>query len=117
MDINKDLILIPYRIFSNGTKVDWTNELQPYGYRTLWDIIRSCWLTVFACTWVTIHPNIPSRRSWFSKNYYKVQLWIVDLIMPELLLLWAAKQYIAAKDLTKKQEGVSRRYFPRLCSP
>lgn len=115
MYINKDLILVPYYISPNGTKVDWTNKLEPYQYRTLWDIIRTCALTVFACTWVTIHPNIPSCKTWLSRFCYKVQLWMVDLVMPELLLLWAAKQFIAAQDL--KKEGVSYRCFPRLCSP
>ena len=115
MNVTEDLILTPYRIL-NGIKVDWTKELEPYGYRTMWQIIQSCVLTIFACTWVTIHPNIPSHRWPFSKFCYRVYLWIVDLIMPELLLLWASKQYIAAQNLRKK-EGVSCLFFLRLCSP
>ena len=116
MNVTKGLILTPYLTFSNGTTIDATQKFEPYGYRTMGDIIRTCALTVFACTWATIHPNIPSHRCSPSKLHYKLHLWIVNLIMPELLLLWAAKQYLAARKLAKKK-GMSRRCFPRPCSP
>jgi len=113
MNVTTDLILIPYRILGNGTKVDWTKELEPYGYRTMWQIIWSCVLTMIACTWVTIHPNIPANPA--AATRYRVHLWIVDLILPELLLLWATKQGIAACKL--KKGGMFRCCFLRLCSP
>ena len=97
MNVTKDLILTPYFIRPNGTKFDATEMLQPYGYRTLFQIVKSCALTIFACTWATMHPNIP------SKFRYRAHLWIVDLIIPELLLLWAAKQYFAAWSLVKSK--------------
>ncbi|KZP22152.1 hypothetical protein FIBSPDRAFT_1018240 [Athelia psychrophila] len=31
--------------------------------RTLYDIVQSCVLTIFACVWVGVHPNIPPPRS------------------------------------------------------
>ena len=107
MNVTNDLILVPYFIYSNGTMVDETKALEPYGYRTLVDIIRSCLLTVFACTWSTLHPNVPALF------WYKVKLWIVTLMMPELLLLWAAKQFFAAQHLAK--ENSIFRVVRRLC--
>jgi hypothetical protein len=82
MNITKELILTPYFILRNGTKYNATEYLKPYGYRTMLQIVKSCALTIFACTWATMHPNIP------SKFRYKAQLWIVlyyfDLVFSQM---------------------------------
>lgn len=31
--------------------------------RTIWDIVWSCVITIFACIWVAIHPNMPQLRA------------------------------------------------------
>jgi hypothetical protein len=37
-----------------------------YHYRTLIGLVWSCLTTIFLCTWVTVHPNVPSNDNWTS---------------------------------------------------
>lgn len=61
--------------------------------RSLWDILWSCLATTFACTWVSVHPNIPFfRESKASTTRWRVYLMVVSLIAPEIMILWACKQ-------------------------
>ena len=30
--------------------------------RTIWNIIWSCLVTIFSCTWVAVHPNVPCPK-------------------------------------------------------
>src|ERR1700747_3402552 len=56
---------------------------HPYGCRTLWDIIRSCLLTIFLCTWVSMHPNIPSPdERWPRIVVRRVGLTVATLVVP-----------------------------------
>lgn len=34
--------------------------------RTIWNIVWSCLITIFACIWVAIHPNVPQPRESFE---------------------------------------------------
>ncbi|KIK66927.1 hypothetical protein GYMLUDRAFT_914734 [Collybiopsis luxurians FD-317 M1] len=66
--------------------------------RSVIGIIWSCATTIFACTWVAIHPNIPaeddSQRAIYRR---RAQILIVALIVPEYIILWAANQLRSAK--------------------
>ena len=33
-----------------------------FGTRSIWNIIWSCFSTIFACTWIAVHPNIPAPK-------------------------------------------------------
>ncbi|KDQ50588.1 hypothetical protein JAAARDRAFT_186044 [Jaapia argillacea MUCL 33604] len=71
--------------------------------RTLSSIIYSCVATIVACTWVSIHPNIPSPDAsdlWIFLT--KVGHMILALIAPELLLVWAMRQWFVAGRLARK---------------
>ncbi|KJA29693.1 hypothetical protein HYPSUDRAFT_31666, partial [Hypholoma sublateritium FD-334 SS-4] len=48
--------------------IDVAQTLRCIDERTKWTIIRSCLLTVVACTWITIHPDIgaPLESRWTS---------------------------------------------------
>ncbi|KZT25921.1 hypothetical protein NEOLEDRAFT_1199558 [Neolentinus lepideus HHB14362 ss-1] len=71
--------------------------------RTLWSIVWSCLATIFACTWVVIHPNIPPlHESWFGRHGRRIVTTIVAIIAPELVICWAAKQYLASMRLAQK---------------
>ncbi|KAG1848978.1 hypothetical protein DFJ58DRAFT_662667 [Suillus subalutaceus] len=66
--------------------------------RTLWDILSSCGLTLFACTWTAILPNIPhTHATRFSINLHRLLLMVVALIAPEVILAWAAWQFLCAR--------------------
>ena len=83
-------------------------HLQPradvvFGTRTTSDIVASCLATSFACTWTTIHPNIPSPADsrW---NVFKRQLvtTLYALLAPEFITLWALRQYVGSKRIMEE---------------
>ncbi|TDL14486.1 hypothetical protein BD410DRAFT_845985 [Rickenella mellea] len=54
--------------------------------RTKYDIVWSCLTTMFACTWVAIHPNIPAPyESSFEIGLRRFGIVIMALIAPELV--------------------------------
>lgn len=65
--------------------------------RSLWDIIRSCAATLFACTWTAIHPNVPGMKEGrvviFCRRLF---IMVLALIAPELMITWATIQYGSA---------------------
>ena len=72
--------------------------------RTIWNIVWSCLVTIFGCTWVAMHPNIPNaEENWFTR---RLQLMAMALIAPELVILWAMRQYFSAHSLAKKYRSV-----------
>ncbi|KIK51327.1 hypothetical protein GYMLUDRAFT_181578 [Collybiopsis luxurians FD-317 M1] len=71
--------------------------------RTLFQIVWSCVSVLIACTWVAIHPNVPSPQDGVLRILArKVGLMIVTLIAPEVVVLWAARQWFSAKELAKR---------------
>lgn len=83
--------------------------------RTIWNIIWSSTATIFSCTWVSVHPNIPHpttlpantsrqmRRLHETVNFFlhRLMLMMIAIIGPELVIIWAMQQYLAARKLTK----------------
>ncbi|KAJ3576384.1 hypothetical protein NP233_g481 [Leucocoprinus birnbaumii] len=70
--------------------------------RTLWDIIWSCLATIFACTWVAVHPNIPSPKADFrSRLKNKVVIMVYAWIAPECVTMWAMRQLVSARELAR----------------
>jgi hypothetical protein len=71
-------------------------------FRTLPSIVYSCLLTMFACTWTAVHPNLPdpddSKRRVFGR---RMKIVLVALLAPEYILFWALTQRKAAKELVK----------------
>jgi hypothetical protein len=66
--------------------------------RSVFDIFWSCWLTIFICTWKSIHPNIPPPgQGPLSAFLRRLTLMFWALIVPELILTWAVKQWLAAR--------------------
>ena len=89
--------------------------------RTVWNIIWSCLTTIFSCTWVAVHPNIPcpGKRNPKAKNCFQGQirnpllsfaehpLFICASLVPEYMLAWAIRQYMSARKIAHDNEGES----------
>ena len=74
--------------------------------RTVWDIIWSCIVTIFACSWVSVHPNMPKPgEGWFKVYIRRVEVLFWAVVTPEMILFWATRQWYGAKKLTLKYEG------------
>ncbi|TFK44007.1 hypothetical protein BDQ12DRAFT_701673 [Crucibulum laeve] len=71
--------------------------------RSVLDIVWGCLATTFLCTWVTVHPNIPSPREdwwWVAWRRAKAMYWSV--VAPESTIIWAIRQWRGARYLANK---------------
>ncbi|KAG2356469.1 hypothetical protein BDR07DRAFT_1535345 [Suillus spraguei] len=88
----------------NDTVIHTLNasDCSPYNTRTLWDILSSCGLTLFACTWTAVHPDIPYMdQRVMATTWRRLLLMVVVLIAPEFTITWAAWQFLDARKVAK----------------
>ncbi|KAG1840873.1 hypothetical protein C8R48DRAFT_666009 [Suillus tomentosus] len=73
--------------------------------RTLWTIVSSSVLTLFACTYSAIRPNILSPKD-SPHRILRRQFGIIimALIAPELIVAWAMRQWFSARSVTRQFE-------------
>lgn len=70
------------------------------GERSLADIVKSCLATILACTWVSLHLNMPSPQSGkLAQIWERVQITLLALLVPEWILGWAICQWGQAGEL------------------
>ncbi|KAF9035594.1 hypothetical protein BJ165DRAFT_1321660, partial [Panaeolus papilionaceus] len=71
--------------------------------RSLWSIIWACILTLFACTWVAVHPDVPSPEySGSTIVARKIGMMLSMLLIPEFVITWAFAQLMYAKYYTHR---------------
>ena len=88
--------------------------------RTLLGIVWSCLTTIFLCTWVAIHPNIPRQANLRDKTFLqkcrhkvsrffqdKLPLFLCTLFIPEYVLAWAIRQRLMARMISKRYGTLS----------
>ena len=87
--------------------------------RTIWNIIWSSLATIFSCTWVAVHPNMPCPKQREGKNRFqrwirnpllslaehRLPLFICALLVPEYVLAWAVRQYLRAGEIARANES------------
>ncbi|KIK64257.1 hypothetical protein GYMLUDRAFT_437380 [Collybiopsis luxurians FD-317 M1] len=65
--------------------------------RSTSEIVWSCITTIFACTWVAVHPNVPFiHASNRELLWRRAKILAVALIAPEFVIIWAANQLRSA---------------------
>ncbi|KAK0499262.1 hypothetical protein EDD18DRAFT_1283203 [Armillaria luteobubalina] len=68
--------------------------------RSLWSIPWSCLVTIVACTWLSVHPNVPGRKLTESGRIAtvidRVKTMAIAVLAPEVIVAWAASQFIVA---------------------
>lgn len=73
--------------------------------RTLWDIVWSCFGTIFACVWIAVHRNIPGpKQTLIAVQLCWLMALILTLLIPEWILAWAIRQWIRVREIAKKLE-------------
>ena len=77
--------------------------------RSEWSIVWDCLATIFACSWVAVHPNIPAPSG--SIFLTRLKLMGCMLIAPELVIIWAARQWYAAHHIADCQNDKSVPFF------
>ncbi|KAF7328805.1 hypothetical protein MVEN_02509400 [Mycena venus] len=73
--------------------------------RTLFSIISGCLGTIFACTWVSVHPNVPPPGLGnFALSWRRFCMMLVAVIAPEVMAGFAARQFLDARWFSKEYE-------------
>ncbi|KIM43027.1 hypothetical protein M413DRAFT_26234 [Hebeloma cylindrosporum] len=76
------------------------------GHRSLFDIIWSCLATMFACSWIAIHPNVPAPGDgWLTVGLRRLKMMFWAILAPELIVIWAMRQWLSAREVKKRFEG------------
>ena len=83
--------------------------------RTIWNIVWSCLATIFSCTWVAVHPNVPCPKKrkangWIERYIWnpllsfvehRLPLFICALLVPEYVLAWDIRQFLKARKIAE----------------
>ncbi|TFK59979.1 hypothetical protein BDN72DRAFT_965886 [Pluteus cervinus] len=70
--------------------------------RTLLDIVRSCILTIFACIYTALHPNIPDPEAKTREKLCRqLKMSLYMLIAPEAVIWWAMRQWYGARAIAR----------------
>jgi len=83
----------------------FTRDTDRFDDRSTLGVLWSCLSTIFLCTWVAIHPNIPGPKD--SKLVVlrrRLALMVYALLTPEIMTFWAIRQFRAAKYLAKRHK-------------
>lgn len=71
--------------------------------RTLPGTLWSCVVTIFACTWISVHPNVPgrnvTRKGWFSGALVRTKVMGIAILTPEVVVAWAVLQFRVAREV------------------
>lgn len=79
-------------------------------YRTRQGIIWGCLATIFSCTWVAVHPNVPSSYdSGWTKFKRRIFIMIYAILAPEFIIMWAPRQRIGA---ARHTEEYNKKFYP-----
>ena len=87
--------------------------------RTIWSVVWSCLATIFSCTWVAVHPNIPCPKKREAHNWiercirnpilsfaeHRLPLFICALLVPEYVLAWSIRQFLSARRLVEENKS------------
>ena len=80
---------------------------SPYAntHRSVWSIVWSCLTTIILCTWVAMHPNVPSQgEGIFAQLARRIKLMGVALLCPEFIIMWAIRQWLVARSIAAEQK-------------
>ncbi|KAH6914636.1 hypothetical protein BKA70DRAFT_1557035 [Coprinopsis sp. MPI-PUGE-AT-0042] len=68
--------------------------------------VLSCLFTILLSLWVSVHPNAPSARDSPKKRLRRrVELVLWALLVPELMVCWAVRQWFGARRLKKRYQA------------
>src|SRR5882762_3293768 len=91
---------------SNATTLSASACICPADQRSIWDILWSCLATIFACSWVSIHPNIPAPNESSRRIFLRrLELMFWAVIGPEMIITWALRQWLGARHFEKLYKG------------
>ena len=98
-DTSEDIVVLDYVSSDNGRVRGWVD--QP-SLRGTWDIIWTCIVTTFICTYTLLCLNVPSPSDTSFHLVRRRFFWMVFAVFaPEIVLTYAAGQWSRAKHSVK----------------
>ncbi|KAF7369970.1 hypothetical protein MSAN_00626900 [Mycena sanguinolenta] len=80
--------------------------------RTLFSIVWGSLATIFACTWVSVHPNVPPpKQSRLQLFWRRLKMMLITMIAPEVMVGFAARQYFGSRELANEYNFSSTQAF------
>ena len=86
--------------------------------RSSWSIVWSCLVTIFSCTWIAVHPNVPCPKKQVANGWIesilnpimsfaecRLPLFVCALLVPEYVLAWAIRQFLSARKISRENKG------------
>ncbi|KAF8217262.1 hypothetical protein K438DRAFT_1658734 [Mycena galopus ATCC 62051] len=71
--------------------------------RQLFGIVWGCLATIFACTWVSVHPNVPPPdQSWLALFWRRLKMMLIGILVPEIMAGFAVRQFLGAWMLSRE---------------
>ncbi|KAF8880338.1 hypothetical protein CPB84DRAFT_1751434 [Gymnopilus junonius] len=96
----------PLTILRRQNVPDLASACICHNTRSLWDVIWSCTATIFACSWVSVHPNIPEPgETRINKALQRLELMFWSIITPEMIIGWTMRQWWGARKLEATYQG------------
>ena len=90
-------------LVKNHLQSIFIREEDKFDSRSIYGILWSCLSTIFACSWITVHPNMPAPGdSQWAVLRRRLAIMAYFLLTPEFVILWAARQHSVARNLTKR---------------
>ena len=84
----------------------WAACICPSGQRSPWNILLTCLVTIYASSWVSIHPNIPApNESSWRAILRRLELMFWSFVCPEIMINWAFRQWLGARHLALIYKG------------
>ncbi|KAF2868675.1 hypothetical protein BDV95DRAFT_630407 [Massariosphaeria phaeospora] len=91
---------------SRSSEVPTTAWFSAPNFRSTWDLLVSCVLTLTICVWSALHLNVPGENSTLTQRNLRRMRWIfLGIFAPELVVSTAFAQYLTAKWLRREILG------------
>jgi len=100
---------IPLIKTTNSTCINITSSTQGnLPQRSLWEILQSCGITIFTCTWVAWHPNVHKEdEPWWKRMRRQIRLVVYGIIAPEPVVYTAMREWNNARTIAQEQKCTS----------
>ncbi|KAF7370034.1 hypothetical protein MSAN_00633400 [Mycena sanguinolenta] len=80
--------------------------------RTLFSVVWGSLVTIFACTWMSVHPNVPPPdQSRLQLFWRRLKMMLIAIIAPEIMVGFAAHQFFGSRWLVKNLKFSSVQAF------
>ncbi|KAF9465871.1 hypothetical protein BDZ94DRAFT_1281207 [Collybia nuda] len=67
---------------------------------------RAIEVTIFACTWIAVHPNIPAADDTLLViGFRRAGLVLCGMVVPEIIILWAMRQWYSARKIGQEHKA------------